>query len=92
MPQTHDDGTAEQHASRLAGAHLRAHHSCFTTSDLLCSQLKEHNRLQIAERCNMKQHICVKHDFVVSNRTITVTLHSGTFQRKILGSGSMFSS
>ncbi|GFS96416.1 hypothetical protein TNCV_17421 [Trichonephila clavipes] len=27
---------------------------------------------------NQKQHICVKHDFVVSNHTITVDLHSGT--------------
>ncbi|GFV69368.1 hypothetical protein TNCV_4589651 [Trichonephila clavipes] len=29
---------------------------------------------------NQKQHICVKHDFVVSNHTITVNLHSGTTQ------------
>ncbi|GFS98307.1 hypothetical protein TNCV_2208461 [Trichonephila clavipes] len=40
---------------------------------------------------NQKQHICIKHDFVVSNHTITVNLHSGTTQWKILDSGSMFS-
>ncbi|GFS62788.1 hypothetical protein TNCV_3202111 [Trichonephila clavipes] len=48
--------------------------------------------LQHQKDVNQKQHICVKHDFVVSNHTITVTLHSGTTQWKILGSGSMFSS
>ncbi|GFV93357.1 hypothetical protein TNCV_3685801 [Trichonephila clavipes] len=31
MAQIHDEGAAEQHASRLQEAHLRAHHSCFTT-------------------------------------------------------------
>ncbi|GFU22571.1 hypothetical protein TNCV_1304511 [Trichonephila clavipes] len=47
--------------------------------------------LQHQKDVNQKQHICVKHDFVVSNHTITVNLHSGTTQWKILGSGSMFS-
>ncbi|GFX08749.1 hypothetical protein TNCV_4227691 [Trichonephila clavipes] len=47
--------------------------------------------LQHQKDVNQKQHICVKHDFVMSNHTITVTLHSGTTQWKILGSGSMFS-
>ncbi|GFX85889.1 hypothetical protein TNCV_2472911 [Trichonephila clavipes] len=47
--------------------------------------------LQHQKDVNQKQHICVKHDFVVNNHTITVNLHSGTTQWKILGSGSMFS-
>ncbi|GFV56246.1 hypothetical protein TNCV_3266531 [Trichonephila clavipes] len=47
--------------------------------------------LQHQTDVNQKQHICVKHDFVVSNITITVTLHSGTTQWTTLGSGSMFS-
>ncbi|GFV33232.1 hypothetical protein TNCV_3948861 [Trichonephila clavipes] len=47
--------------------------------------------LQHQKDVNQKEHICVKHDFVMSNHTITVTLHSGTIQWKILGSGSMFS-
>ncbi|GFV98443.1 hypothetical protein TNCV_624021 [Trichonephila clavipes] len=50
-----------------------------------------HLRPQHQKAVNQKQHICVKHDFVVSNHTITVNLHSGTTQWKILGSGSMFS-
>ncbi|GFS60102.1 mitotic-spindle organizing protein 2A [Trichonephila clavipes] len=33
MSQTQADGPAEQHAARLEDAHLRAHHSCFTTSE-----------------------------------------------------------
>ncbi|GFW79658.1 uncharacterized protein TNCV_1429181 [Trichonephila clavipes] len=33
MSQTQPEGTAEQHAARLEDAHLRAHHSCFTTSE-----------------------------------------------------------
>ncbi|GFX14010.1 hypothetical protein TNCV_612151 [Trichonephila clavipes] len=48
--------------------------------------------LQHQKDVNQKQQICVKHDFVGSNHTITVTLHPGTIQWKILGSGSMFSS
>ncbi|GFU58852.1 hypothetical protein TNCV_4782711 [Trichonephila clavipes] len=32
--------------------------------------------LQHQKDVNQKQHICVKHDFVVSNHTITVNLHS----------------
>ncbi|GFS70827.1 transposable element Tcb1 transposase [Trichonephila clavipes] len=32
--------------------------------------------LQHQKDVNQKQHICVKHDFVVSNQTITVNLHS----------------
>ncbi|GFU43140.1 hypothetical protein TNCV_4289791 [Trichonephila clavipes] len=75
MSQTQAEGAAEQHADRLEDAHLRAHHSCFTTS----------------ERCYQKLHICIKHDFVVRNHRITVNLHPGTTQWKILGSGSMFS-
>ncbi|GFW29158.1 hypothetical protein TNCV_2838981 [Trichonephila clavipes] len=31
MAQIHAEGAAEQHAARLEEAHLRAHHSCFTT-------------------------------------------------------------
>ncbi|GFT66703.1 hypothetical protein TNCV_1961581 [Trichonephila clavipes] len=48
--------------------------------------------LQHQKDVNQKQHIFVKHYFVVSNRTITITLHSDTIQWKIVGSGSMFSS
>ncbi|GFT11075.1 hypothetical protein TNCV_1084311 [Trichonephila clavipes] len=33
MSQTQAEGAAEQHAARLEEAHLRAHHSCFTTSE-----------------------------------------------------------
>ncbi|GFY26461.1 hypothetical protein TNCV_2877931 [Trichonephila clavipes] len=33
MSQTQAEGAAEQHADRLEDAHLRAHHSCFTTSE-----------------------------------------------------------
>ncbi|GFU74076.1 hypothetical protein TNCV_1642001 [Trichonephila clavipes] len=31
MAQIHAEGAAEQHAARLEDAHLRSHHSCFTT-------------------------------------------------------------
>ncbi|GFT24426.1 hypothetical protein TNCV_3252571 [Trichonephila clavipes] len=31
MSQTQAEGAAKQHAARLEEAHLRAHHSCFTT-------------------------------------------------------------
>ncbi|GFV74503.1 hypothetical protein TNCV_5129451 [Trichonephila clavipes] len=31
MSQTQAEGAAEQHAARLEDAHLRAHHSCFTS-------------------------------------------------------------
>ncbi|GFX13411.1 hypothetical protein TNCV_2191651 [Trichonephila clavipes] len=31
MAQIHSEDAAEQHAARLKEAHLRAHHSCFTT-------------------------------------------------------------
>ncbi|GFT71386.1 hypothetical protein TNCV_1151271 [Trichonephila clavipes] len=31
MAQIHAEGEAEKHAARLEDAHLRAHHSCFTT-------------------------------------------------------------
>ncbi|GFT70873.1 hypothetical protein TNCV_4163561 [Trichonephila clavipes] len=34
MSQTQAEGAAEQHADRLEDAHLRAHHSCFTTSEI----------------------------------------------------------
>ncbi|GFX90944.1 hypothetical protein TNCV_3167751 [Trichonephila clavipes] len=47
--------------------------------------------LQYQKDVYKKLHICVKRDFVVSNHTITLNLHSGTTQWKILGSGSMFS-
>ncbi|GFS78015.1 hypothetical protein TNCV_2028621 [Trichonephila clavipes] len=33
MSQTQAEGAAEQHADKLEDAHLRAHHSCFTTSE-----------------------------------------------------------
>ncbi|GFW19233.1 hypothetical protein TNCV_255601 [Trichonephila clavipes] len=33
MSQTQAEGAAKQHAARLQEAHLRAHHSCFTTSE-----------------------------------------------------------
>ncbi|GFW88889.1 hypothetical protein TNCV_2683231 [Trichonephila clavipes] len=33
MSQTQAEGAAKQHAARLVEAHLRAHHSCFTTSE-----------------------------------------------------------
>ncbi|GFT03724.1 uncharacterized protein TNCV_1102651 [Trichonephila clavipes] len=33
MSQTQAEGAAEQRADRLEDAHLRAHHSCFTTSE-----------------------------------------------------------
>ncbi|GFV75425.1 hypothetical protein TNCV_1482711 [Trichonephila clavipes] len=33
MSQTQTEGAAKQHAARLEEAHLRAHHSCFTTSE-----------------------------------------------------------
>ncbi|GFW48814.1 hypothetical protein TNCV_4243941 [Trichonephila clavipes] len=34
MSQTQAEGAAKQHAARLEEAHLRAHHSCFTTSEI----------------------------------------------------------
>ncbi|GFT65230.1 adhesion G protein-coupled receptor B2 [Trichonephila clavipes] len=43
--------------------------------------------LQYQKVVNQKPHICVKHDFVLSNHTVTLNLHSGTTQWKILGSG-----
>ncbi|GFU62559.1 putative transposase-like protein [Trichonephila clavipes] len=33
MSQTQTEGAAKHHAARLEEAHLRAHHSCFTTSE-----------------------------------------------------------
>ncbi|GFX73998.1 hypothetical protein TNCV_2954811 [Trichonephila clavipes] len=33
MSQTQAEGATKQHAARLEEAHLRAHHSCFTTSE-----------------------------------------------------------
>ncbi|GFV39702.1 hypothetical protein TNCV_4330231 [Trichonephila clavipes] len=33
MSQTQAEDAAKQHAARLQEAHLRAHHSCFTTSE-----------------------------------------------------------
>ncbi|GFT11068.1 hypothetical protein TNCV_1084261 [Trichonephila clavipes] len=33
MSQTQAQGALEHHAARLEDAHLRAHHSCFTTSE-----------------------------------------------------------
>ncbi|GFT19664.1 hypothetical protein TNCV_2535271 [Trichonephila clavipes] len=33
MSQTQAEGAAKQHAARLEEAHLRAHYSCFTTSE-----------------------------------------------------------
>ncbi|GFV48537.1 hypothetical protein TNCV_5068221 [Trichonephila clavipes] len=33
MSQTQAEGEAKQYAARLEEAHLRAHHSCFTTSE-----------------------------------------------------------
>ncbi|GFV12066.1 hypothetical protein TNCV_669971 [Trichonephila clavipes] len=33
MSQTQTEGAAKQHAARLEEAHLRAHLSCFTTSE-----------------------------------------------------------
>ncbi|GFX93214.1 hypothetical protein TNCV_4760931 [Trichonephila clavipes] len=33
ISQTQAEGAAKQHAARLEEAHLRAHHSCFTTSE-----------------------------------------------------------
>ncbi|GFT31494.1 hypothetical protein TNCV_609001 [Trichonephila clavipes] len=33
MSQTQAESTAKQHVARLEEAHLRAHHSCFTTSE-----------------------------------------------------------
>ncbi|GFX51293.1 hypothetical protein TNCV_2736441 [Trichonephila clavipes] len=33
MSQTQTEDAAEQHAARLEDVHLRAHHSCFTTSE-----------------------------------------------------------
>ncbi|GFV04097.1 hypothetical protein TNCV_917191 [Trichonephila clavipes] len=33
MSQTQAEGAAKQHAARLEEAHLRAHNSCFTTSE-----------------------------------------------------------
>ncbi|GFX43574.1 hypothetical protein TNCV_510231 [Trichonephila clavipes] len=33
MSQTQAEGAAKRHAARLEEAHLRAHHSCFTTSE-----------------------------------------------------------
>ncbi|GFY16965.1 hypothetical protein TNCV_3690231 [Trichonephila clavipes] len=76
MSQTQAEGAAEQHADRLEDAHLRAH----------IIRVLQHQK-----DVNQKQHICIKHDFVVSNHTITVNLHPGTTQWKILGSGNMFS-
>ncbi|GFW73355.1 hypothetical protein TNCV_2800191 [Trichonephila clavipes] len=55
------------------------------------AHLQAHHSFLHQKDVNQKQHICVKRDFVVSNHTITVNLHSGTTQWKILGSGSMFS-
>ncbi|GFT72228.1 hypothetical protein TNCV_1801121, partial [Trichonephila clavipes] len=45
MTQTLAKVTTEQHAARLEDAHLRAQHLCFATSDILCSQQKEHDKL-----------------------------------------------
>ncbi|GFS83803.1 hypothetical protein TNCV_611251 [Trichonephila clavipes] len=76
MSQTQAEGAAEQHAARDMRMHICEH----------IIRVLEHQK-----NVNQKQHICVKHDFVVSNHTIAVNLHSGSTQWKILGSGSMFS-
>ncbi|GFY02015.1 hypothetical protein TNCV_5098761 [Trichonephila clavipes] len=53
----------------------------------ICSVLSKRNTIgcEWLKEVNQKQHISVKHDFVVGNPTITVTLHSGTNQWKIIG-------
>ncbi|GFV88534.1 hypothetical protein TNCV_1243471 [Trichonephila clavipes] len=60
----------------------------------ICSVLNKKNTIgyEWLKDVNQKQHISVKHDFVVRNHAITVTLHSGTTQWKIIGCASMFSS
>ncbi|GFT29426.1 hypothetical protein TNCV_535541 [Trichonephila clavipes] len=45
MTQTLAKVTTEKHEARLEDAHLRAQHSCFATSDILCSQQKERDKL-----------------------------------------------
>ncbi|GFX51306.1 hypothetical protein TNCV_2736571 [Trichonephila clavipes] len=51
MTQIRANEAAEEHATRLEDACLRARLSCSATSDELRSQQREHNRLQMAERC-----------------------------------------
>ncbi|GFS52732.1 hypothetical protein TNCV_2995371 [Trichonephila clavipes] len=48
------EDAVEQHAARLEDTRLRAQHLVFAKSGLLCSQLKEYNRLRMAERCQQE--------------------------------------
>ncbi|GFT88551.1 uncharacterized protein NPIL_518321, partial [Nephila pilipes] len=50
MAQIRAEETAEQHATRLEDARLRVRQSRSATSNVLRSQQREHNRLQIYER------------------------------------------
>ncbi|GFU60370.1 uncharacterized protein TNCV_3280311 [Trichonephila clavipes] len=50
MTQIRTNETAEERATRLEDARLRVRQSRSATSDELCSQQREHNRLQMAER------------------------------------------
>ncbi|GFT41769.1 hypothetical protein TNCV_4708241 [Trichonephila clavipes] len=70
MAQTYAESVAEQHAARLEDAHLRAYHSCFATSNLLCSQQRNAIGCEWLKYANQKQHASVKHDFVPSGQGI----------------------
>ncbi|GFS35845.1 uncharacterized protein NPIL_49081 [Nephila pilipes] len=50
MAQIRAEEAAEQHVARLEDARLRVRQSRSATSNVLRSQQREHNRLQIAER------------------------------------------
>ncbi|GFT98394.1 hypothetical protein NPIL_453621 [Nephila pilipes] len=50
MAQIRAEEAAEQHAARLEDARLRVQQSRSATSNVLRSQQREHNRLQMAER------------------------------------------
>ncbi|GFX28052.1 hypothetical protein TNCV_2928261, partial [Trichonephila clavipes] len=78
----------ENSRQRMSQTQLRAQQSNMQPD--LRMHIYEHiiRVLQYQKDVNQKLHICIKHDFVVSNHTITVNLHSGTTQWKILGSDS----
>ncbi|GFW50859.1 hypothetical protein TNCV_3591411 [Trichonephila clavipes] len=67
MATTHTEGTEEQHEVRLEDSHLQAHHSCFVTSDLFCSNQRNTVGCEWLKYVNQNQHMNVKHDFVVSD-------------------------
>ncbi|GFX35760.1 hypothetical protein TNCV_745531 [Trichonephila clavipes] len=72
MAQTHAEGTAEQHVAPDMMIHI-CEHSIRVLHHQICSVLYKKNTIgyKWLKYVNQKQHLYVKHDFVVINRKIT---------------------